>query len=46
MPVIQSEQEKGEELGFPPILSFKFYSSGLELLHLTALVSLLLCETH
>ena len=46
MPVIQSEEEKGEELGFPPILPFKFYSSGLELLHLTARASLLLCETH
>ena len=44
MPVIQSEEEKGEELGFPPILSFKFYSFGLELLHFTDLVSPLLCE--
>lgn len=46
MPVIQSEEEKGEELGFPPILSFKFYSFGLELLHFTDLVSPLLCENH
>ena len=45
-PVIQSEEEKGEELGFPPILPFKFYSSGLEHLHLTALAPLLLYETH